>query len=212
MSQRVFQRLEDDILSRELPPGSRLVEETIAAELGVSRTPVREAIGMLHAAGWVVLRPHAGAYVREPRLEEVRDVFGVRQALEREAARYAAARATEQDKQVLREIVERGERGKHTADRQTMVSLNSAFHQGIASAAHNATLMRFLDEIDKQVRWFFSAVVDSRLEASWTEHAEILAAIEAGAVEEAGRCGAEHSRRTQVAYVEQFLSGALSEG
>jgi DNA-binding GntR family transcriptional regulator len=207
MSQRIFLRLEEDIVARSRLPGTRLVEETIAAELGVSRTPVREAIGMLHRAGWVVLQPHAGAYVRVPSLDEVRDVFDVRQALEREAAQYAAGRADEDDLRALDDIVERGLRGKGLSDRRAMVDLNSEFHRRIALAAHNAILLRFLEELDKQIRWYFAAVVDSRLDASWTEHRQIVEAIAAGDVDEAGRRSAEHSRRTQIAYVEQFLTG-----
>lgn len=207
MSQRIFLRLEEDIVARNRLPGTRLVEETIAAELGVSRTPVREAIGMLHRAGWVVLQPHAGAYVRVPSLDEVRDVFDVRQALEREAAQYAAGRADEDDLRALDDVVERGLRGKGLGDRRAMVDLNSEFHRRIALAAHNAILLRFLEELDKQIRWYFAAVVDSRLDASWTEHRQIVEAITTGDVDEAGRRSAEHSRRTQIAYVEQFLTG-----
>jgi DNA-binding GntR family transcriptional regulator len=207
MSQRIFLRLEEDIVARNRLPGTRLVEETIAAELGVSRTPVREAIGMLHRAGWVVLQPHAGAYVRVPSLDEVRDVFDVRQALEREAAQYAAGRADEDDLRALDDVVERGLRGKGLSDRRAMVDLNSEFHRRIALAAHNAILLRFLEELDKQIRWYFAAVVDSRLDASWTEHRQIVEAIATGDVDEAGRRSAEHSRRTQIAYVEQFLTG-----
>ena len=208
MSQQVFQRLEAEILERSRPPGSRLVEDAIAAEFGVSRTPVREALRMLHRAGWLDLHPHAGAYVRRPGLEEVRDVFDLRQVLEREAGAFAARRATDADKARLREIVERGFAAKERGDVRQLLELNDEFHEVLATAAGNEILRHFLTELAKQVRWHFAAVVAVRANASWEEHQRLIEAIEAGDEAEAAKCAAEHSRRTQEAYIAQFLSGA----
>lgn len=212
MSQRVFQRLENDILERVRPPGSRLVEDAIAVEFGVSRTPVREALRMLHRAGWLDLHPNAGAYVRRPGLDEVRDVFDLRQVLERESAGFAARRATETDKLRLQHVVERGFAAKERADIKAMLQLNREFHQTLAVASGNEILRRFLDDLDKQVRWHFAAVVSARSNASWAEHEEIVAAIKAGDDRTAARLAGEHSRRTQVAYIEQFLATDRQQG
>jgi DNA-binding GntR family transcriptional regulator len=204
-SQRVFQLLEEDILTRVRPPGARLVEDAIAVELGVSRTPVREAFRMLHRAGWLDLQPHAGAYVRVPSIEEARDVFDTREALEREAARYAAERATEADLQELGKIVERGRRARDRNDLKALIALNSDFHRGIARAAGNRILSRFLDDLDKRVRWHFAAIAGRRAGTSWDEHEEILNAISAHEGERAGALSAEHSGRTRMAYFEHVM-------
>lgn len=208
MSQQVFQRLEAEILERSRPPGSRLVEDAIATEFGVSRTPVREALRMLHRAGWLDLHPHAGAYVRRPGLDEVRDVFDLRQVLEREAGASAARRATDADKQRLREIVGRGFAAKESGDVRAMLELNDEFHEALATAAGNEILRNFLAELAKQVRWHFAAVVSARADASWEEHLRLVDAIDHGDDVAAAKCAAEHSRRTQEAYIARFLAGA----
>jgi DNA-binding GntR family transcriptional regulator len=204
-SQEVFERLEDEIVSRVRPPGSRLIEDTIAAELGVSRTPVREALRMLHRAGWLDLHPHAGAYVRQPSLEEVRDVFAMREVLESEAARLAAHRADDSHLRELQKLLERGDRAIARGDARAVVSLNSDFHSTIAGAADNLLLTRFLTEIAKQVQWHFVAVAAARRVDSWREHAGIYEAIATRDADLAARLSAEHSRATQQLYIEQFL-------
>jgi DNA-binding GntR family transcriptional regulator len=209
MSQAVFQRLEEEILERVRPPGSRLIEDVIAEEFGVSRTPVREALRMLHRAGWLDLQPHTGAYVRRPGLDEVRDVFDLREVLERESARFAANRATPADKERLRDVVERGFEAKARKGFRELIRLNEEFHETLADASGNAILRHFLEELAKQVRWHFSAVVTARANASWDEHLEILEAIERSDDAAAARCAAEHTRRTHEAYIEQFLAGGL---
>jgi DNA-binding GntR family transcriptional regulator len=206
MSQRVFQRLESEILERVRPPGSRLVEDGIAVEFGVSRTPVREALRMLHRAGWIDMHPHAGAYVRQASLDEVRDVFDVRRVLERESASRAAVRATPADIALLRDVLARGDAARERGDIKGMLQLNREFHQTIAVASGNELLRRFLEELDKQVRWHFSAVVSARARASWAEHDEIVAAIEARDHVRAADLSAEHCRRTQDAFIERFVA------
>ncbi|MGH2736541.1 MAG: GntR family transcriptional regulator, partial [Actinomycetota bacterium] len=94
LSQQIFDEIETRIVQRTYPPGSHLAEDEIAAQLGVSRTPVREAFRMLSRAGWLEIQPHTGAYVRNPTIDEVRQVFEVRQTLEDRAARLAAHNIT----------------------------------------------------------------------------------------------------------------------
>src|SRR4051794_36378478 len=94
LSHRVFTGLESAIINRVYPPGARLVEEEVAAEMGVSRMPVREAFRMLQRAGWIDVTPYAGAHVRYPQLHELREVFELRHRLGQFAAELAAVRAT----------------------------------------------------------------------------------------------------------------------
>jgi len=205
MSQRVFAQLESDILERRRPPGSRLIEDSIATELGVSRTPVREAIRMLNRTGWVDSEPHAGAVVRNPDLEEIGDVFHVREVLERDAAELAAKHADKRAVQELRRLTKRGRKDSRGAALATVVSLNSEFHQAIARTGGSRLLQRFIEDLDKQARWLFAAVALDRVSASWAEHEAIVQAIAAGQPEEAGRLSAEHCRRSRDVYLEQLL-------
>jgi DNA-binding GntR family transcriptional regulator len=214
--QKIFDEIESRIVQRAYPPGSHLAEDEIAAQLGVSRTPVREAFRMLSRAGWLDIQPHSGAYVRNPTMDEVRQVFEVRQTLEDRAARLAARNITEPKVKELRRIIERGLKEVERKNGKQITLLNSMFHAAIAEASRNQILARLLEDLGKQVLWHFSAVATVRGENSWREHEGILAAIEAGEPERAGLLAVEHSQRTQEAFFMQFISdhglGAAASG
>lgn len=205
LSQRVFDELEGRIVDRVYPPGTHLVEDSIAAELGVSRTPVREAFRLLHRAGWIDLRPHAGAYVRYPTIQEVRELFEFRRCLEQRACELAAERATEADRRRLEKILEQGLEVARKGDVKAVAELNSRFHEGVALAARNDFFARALEDLGKHVRWHFSAVANIRGMDSWQEHRDILGAIAMGDPRRAGELAAEHAARTQAAYFEHLL-------
>lgn len=212
LSQKIFGEIETRIVQRAYPPGSHLAEDEIAAELGVSRTPVREAFRMLSRAGWLDVQPHSGAYVRNPTMDEVRQVFEVRQTLEDRAARLAARNITEPEVKELKRIIERGWKEVAKENGKQITVLNSAFHATIAEASRNQILARLLEDLGKQVQWHFSAVATIRGENSWHEHEGILAAIELGEGEKAGTLAVEHSQRTQEAFFMQFLAGNVGIG
>jgi DNA-binding GntR family transcriptional regulator len=213
LSQRVFNELEARIVDRLYQPGSHLVEDVVAADLGVSRTPVREAFRLLQRAGWLDLRPHAGAYVRFPTVDEVRDVFELRQTLEERAAELAAQRAQENELRQLRKLIESGRRSLERGDVKGVSALNTEFHAKIAEAARNELLRRILADLAKHVRWHFSAVARIRGETSWVEHEAILVAIAAGDGHRAAQLAAEHSQHTQNAFFAQlFESGRVRVG
>lgn len=212
LSQKIFEEIETRIVQRGYPPGSHLAEDNIAAELGVSRTPVREAFRMLSRAGWLDIQPHSGAYVRNPTIDEVRQVFEVRQTLEDRAARLAARNITTPEIKELRSIIERGWKQVAKNDAKQITVLNSAFHATIAEAGRNQILARLLEDLGKQVQWHFSAVATIRGENSWREHEQILAAIEGGEAEKAGTLAVAHSQRTQEAFFMQFLAGQVGVG
>jgi DNA-binding GntR family transcriptional regulator len=178
LSQRICDEIETRIVHRIYPPGSHLAEDEIAAQLGASRTPVREAFRMLARAGWLDIQPHTGAFVRNPTMEEVRQVFEVRQTLEERAARLAAVNITGREIRELQKIIERGWREASRGNARQLSALNEAFHGKIARASRNQILARLLEDLARQVQWHFSAVASVRAESSWREHEGILAAVE----------------------------------
>lgn len=205
LAQRVFDEIEDGIIQRVYPPGSHLAEDEIASSLGVSRTPVREAFRMLSRAGWLAVRPHSGAYVRSPTLDEVRHVFEVRQTLEDLASRLAAARITDPKVKALRKIIDAGSREVQRGNPKQITKWNRAFHAGVAEASQNPILGGMLDDLAKQVQWHFAAVATVRGVNSWHEHGAILEAIRAGDAAGAGELAVAHARATRDAYFNRFL-------
>ena len=103
--QWVFCRLEEDILADRLPPGTPLVEMKLAAELGVSRTPVREALRQLEQEGLVTFTPNRGMVVRGIRPEDVHDAYLIRSMLEGQAVRWAVERMTDAEMKGLLELI-----------------------------------------------------------------------------------------------------------
>lgn len=127
--------IRDDIVSGALAPGSRLVEEILAARYGVSRVPVREALRTLQSEGFVTTRHHAGACVAEPSEQEAADLLDIRALLEPLGAARAAARRSPAHLKVLRGLVRLGrERARH-GNLADLRQLDGWFHETLAQAA-----------------------------------------------------------------------------
>jgi DNA-binding GntR family transcriptional regulator len=202
LRQRVYEQLEDLIIYGLLPPGEHLVESDLAERLGVSRIPVREALQLLHSNGWVELRPRYGAFVYQPSLQEVDDVFNVRTLLEVESARLAATNATDEAVRGLRETLRAGDAAVERGEEEELVKLNSTFHSQITEIAGNGVLAELIGRLDKRIRWYFTSVVSRRGRASWKEHADLVDAIEARDPKRAAEIMREHAKITKSAYHE----------
>jgi DNA-binding GntR family transcriptional regulator len=203
------------VLAGEIPSGSRLRQEALAAEFGVSRTPVREALRMLQASGVVEVHPNRGAVVRRPVTREVREAYEVRAELEGLAAELAATRVQEPQLRRLREgevlfrqacemLIARRDRdgeGTPSADEiRGWMTANDVFHQAVHDAAGNERLHRTIVELHLNFPRNLTSIVlsgSSRLLAENVEqHRAILGAIEHGDATAARRRMVEHIRRT----------------
>ena len=147
----VYQRLRGAIMAGALAPDERLYEQRIAADLGVSRTPVREALAMLDAEGLVVSGRNGGTIVRRVSVDEVRETYDVRAVVEGHAARLAAERITAEQLAVLRRLDDRMKRamdGPHPVENEHVRSLgelNAEFHRAIGAATGNRVLARTME-------------------------------------------------------------------
>jgi DNA-binding GntR family transcriptional regulator len=199
---RVYERLEELIITRALAPGERLVETELARLLNVSRNPVREALTLLHHAGWVDIRARRGAHVHEPTAREVADFFLVRTALEVESARLAATKATPASLEGLRALYAQGLSALESGDAQRLTSSNSAFHTKTAEIADNTALSEMLGLLEKRLRWYFGRVARLRGSRSWEEHGALLAAFEQNDPDLAQTVMREHCNGTTAMYTE----------
>ena len=209
LRQSVYDALIDLIVGGELPPGQHMVETDLARQLGVSRQPIREALHRMEAEGWVDLRPSQGAFVHVPTDSEVDELLDVRALLEAETARLAAvgggpgpespqARSAQLTR--LREICREGEAAAEADDFGAAVAANNAFHAEIAVIGGNGTLAELADIVGRRVQWYYRMVAPARGHGSWTEHAELIDAIEAGDPEKAQALARKHTERTRQAY------------
>lgn len=138
-SDHVVDRLRQSIVSGQIRPNQRLIEVELAAELGVSRTPIREALQRLAAEGLIVSR-RRGWVVREHTATEIAEIYEIRAALEGFAARLVAQRASDAEIEVIARL--HGEKALRAArsSRDHLVEVNDAFHEGIIAACQNPRL------------------------------------------------------------------------
>lgn len=147
----VFNTLREAILKGELKPGERLMELQLASKLGVSRTPIREAIRMLQQEGLAVTIPRRGAEVAKMTEKNMEDVLQIREALEILAVQLACEKVTEQQIVYLGEAVEEFERAVKTGDLKQITQSDIDFHDKIYEAADNPKLVSLLNNIREQI-------------------------------------------------------------
>ncbi len=199
LRQSVYDALINLIVGGELPPGQHLVETDLARQLGVSRQPIREALHRMEAEGWVDLRPSQGAFVHVPTDQEVDELLDVRALLEAETARLAAAgSASPAQAARLREICREGHTAAEADDFSAAVAANNAFHAEIAAIGGNAVLAELADIVGRRVQWYYRMVAPGH--GSWTEHTEMIEAIEAADADRAASLARKHTERTREAY------------
>lgn len=211
LREAVYEALLDLITTRALPPGRHLVETELAARLGVSRQPVREALQRLSNEGWVDLRPGYGAFVHTPDESEAEQLLAVRALLETEAARLAARNAAPEDIARLRTLWRQGARAAGEERVEAAVTANADFHRALIASSGNTVLAELAAQVDRRVRWFYAPIARSRGQASWDEHARIIDAVEAGDPATAARLMADHTERTRAAYRELGEGGDSSK-
>lgn len=147
----VFNTLREAILKGELKPGERLMELQLASKLGVSRTPIREAIRMLQQEGLAVTIPRRGAEVAKMTEKNMEDVLQIREALEILAVQLACEKVTKQQVLKLEEAVEEFERAVKTGDLKQIAQSDIDFHDKIYEAADNPRLVNLLNNIREQI-------------------------------------------------------------
>jgi DNA-binding GntR family transcriptional regulator len=196
----VYETLLELIITRALRPGQHLVESDLAARLGISRQPVREALQRLSTEGWVDLRPAHGAFVHTPTEEEADQLLAVRSLLEAESARLAAANATPRAIAKLREICERGVSAVEADDVDAVVAANAALHAAVVEMSGNQVLAELAAQVDRRVRWYYTPVARQRGPESWAEHAALIDAFAAHDGERAAQIMREHTEQTRRSY------------
>lgn len=173
----VYEEIRRRILRGELLPGTRLVEDRMAAELGVSRNPVREAIRVLAAEGFVELTPRRGAAVAHLGAEEAEELFDVRMALESLAARLAARRTDDGTRERIESILRSAEAASDAGDQESLVSLNAEFHEAVIELSGNTYLSMVATPVLQRARWLYQQSLPVRAAHSWTEHVALARAI-----------------------------------
>ena len=194
LEEEVFLRLEEDILGGVLKKGESLTENSLAARLGASRTPIRGALHRLAEEGLIELVPNKGAVVVGVTAEDLIDIYTIRMRLEGLASAAAAKKISDADKSALLEAVELSEFYVSKQDAERLKELDSQFHNTIYRASGNRLLYKTLAELHRSIRGYrkLSLTVTERLTASVREHRAIYEAIASGDSEAADRLTSGH--------------------
>lgn len=175
----VFEALKDAILTQKLHPGERLLESELADELGVSRTPVREAIRKLEQEGLVVMIPRKGAYVDGISLKDIHEVYEIRAALEALALELAAKYITDEELDELALQVKEEEALTDVGRLNEIIFIDSSFHDLIYQYARNSKLTQFVEILQEQFKRFRALPLggSARSNTALEEHQQILKAL-----------------------------------
>ncbi len=190
----VFQTLRQAILRGELKPGERLMEIHLAQRLGVSRTPVREAIRKLELEGLVLMIPRKGAVVADITVSDLEDVLEVRMALEELAVKHACRRVTEEQLAQIRRFAGEFKDTLKGDDVAACAQADMKFHEAIYEATGNGRLMQILNNLREQMyRYRMEYLKDKQSHRHlMEEHDDILRALEERDVDLAVRTTARH--------------------
>lgn len=202
----VFNTLRQAILKGELKPGERLMEIALSNRLGVSRTPVREAIRMLELEGLVTMIPRKGAQVAQISEQDLDDVLEVRLGLEELAVKFACERITPEEMTELRKAVEEFDRLRDTDELSALAEADMKVHEAIYNATHNRRLIQLLNNIREQMyRYRIEYLKDKEQRKTLAEeHYALLKSLEQRDVETARENISVHIKNQQEAIRRQL--------
>ena len=208
LREMVFESMREAIIQGRLKPGERLMEIQLADEMGVSRTPIREAIRKLELEGFVVMVPRKGAFVAGISVKDIVDVFEVRAALEALAAGLAAERITPDELEELERSLVAISEVSSKDDIDAIVETDTNFHELIYRASRNERLFQIVIHLKEQIQRFRTTSLSQpgRSKDALEEHRKMVEAISDRNVELAQNLARDH-----IENAEQSMLNALRE-
>ena len=202
----VFQNLRNAIITGELQPGERLMETQLGEKLGVSRTPIREAIRKLELEGLVVMVPRKGAQVAQFTEKDIQDVLEVRAALDALAAKIACKRMDDRTFLKLQLAIAEYSYAAKNKELQTMIEKDVAFHDIIIEATQNDKLIQIFNNLKEQVNRYRITYLKNTEDSETVvaEHTAILEALKNKDEEMASNLASKHIH-TQCDSITDFI-------
>jgi DNA-binding GntR family transcriptional regulator len=210
-TERIVADIRRRILSQEFPRGSRLRQDELARELSASITPVREALRILEAEGLLVSEPHKGMRVAGLDLERTKAIYAVRRLTESYAMRRAAIRISPLALQQVREIDAKMREALDAQDATAFRDLNQAFHFYFYERTGMPALHLEIASMWQAFPWDLSLDSVDRSAISLAEHAEILAAVESGDLDQVAAAAEQHVARGFLSLVERATGQTMAD-
>ena len=207
----VLDAIRNAIKNGILQPRERLMEIQMAEELGVSRTPIREALRKLELEGFIVMVPRKGAYVADLSFKDIADVFEIRIALEVLAAGLAAERITEEELEDMERLLveKRDAISQNNIDK--LVEVDTKFHELIYQASRNERLSSIISNLREQIQRFrlTSLSFPGRMRKSLDEHKKIVEAIQSRDIQRARNSAQEHIENAEHVLIDSLKKEGL---
>lgn len=192
LTQRAYRAIRDEILKGKLNGKQRLTEAYFAERLGVSKSPIREALNRLEAEGLITIEPRRGASVANLSTDDITEIYELREILEGAAVRDMAVE--EKMRARLRAALDAAKEALRSSDKVAYILADADFHRVIAQAAHNSRLRKILENMHGQMLVLRHRTFELSSDRSVIEHEAILQAIESGDTELASRRMTQHVR------------------
>lgn len=180
LHEETISRLRTMLIDGEIAPGSRIAEQALCAALGISRTPLREALKVLASEGHVVLLPHRGARAAKLTRKDIRDLFDVSAALEAAAGELACRRIGAAEIAAIAALHASMVRHFEAGELEPYYACNRAIHEAIVKASDNPVLAGLYESVSARIRRarFVAPMTDEHWRAALAEHAAMLNALE----------------------------------
>ncbi|HBQ87432.1 MAG TPA: GntR family transcriptional regulator [Syntrophomonas sp.] len=202
----VLEAIREAIITGTLKPRERLMEIQLAEELGVSRTPIREALRKLELEGFIVMVPRKGAYVADLTFKDIADVFEIRAALEGLAAGLAAERITDDELENMERLLVEKAEAIAEKDIEKLVAADTKFHDALYRASRNQRLSNIISNLREQIQRFRTTSLSypGRSRRSLEEHRSIVEAIQSRDVQSARQAAQEHIENAENSMIESI--------
>jgi GntR family transcriptional regulator, rspAB operon transcriptional repressor len=203
---RVYLHLRDRIIYNELTPGSRIDYHQIIEDLGVSRTPIRDALNRLQQDGLIEVKPRSGTYVRIPQVKDIAEIYDLRKALERQAVELAATNISKDFLKSLLNEAEHAEAAIQHGDVGPFFQADRNLHRSIIHHSCNERLIAIMDKLEIQIQWYgiiMTKNFDRPLQANQM-HRLILQAIYDSQIKEAQILMEEHIEEIKQSVISDY--------
>lgn len=206
LQNQVYKYLHEQIVSGNILPGHRIVEEKISQETGVSRSPIREAIRRLNSDGLVSVSPRGGVKVYRATFSDFKYLYECRLSLEPTAAYYAALRMNATQRDRLAEVMDEMNIMVEKKDLESLKNVSSQFHSLIVEASENPYLIKMMNQLNSLISFYRNAVLNipMRIEEGAVEHRAIWQAIQTQDGKAAEELMRAHIQRDYQFYISMY--------
>jgi len=198
LKDRAYDEIKRYILNNDFPPGTFLAERQLAAQLGMSKTPVKAALERLELEGLICVSPQQGIVVRDLSVQEIADQYEIRVALETYVLRAVAGRLTREQVAALRANLAAQRRLRGSANVEEMTALDAAFHRLFAEFLGNQEVLRVIGQLRDKMQRIITKVFrlnPGRIDTSYEEHLALAEATIAGEGDRAAKLIEAHLAR-----------------